>query len=455
MKNIISILITLFLISGSISAVEPVTNMTAQRAANDIVVNWSLPQNATISSVEISYNGISQELSATANSYKILNTPDDKEYTIIVKTKNGNEASLETKAIINSLRYAFVTTYNSASEIEDDDEIAAANWFLNKYPNNGDILSTSNITTTDLSEYKTIWLHIDRVGDGKIPAGLLNADVINKLKSYYQGGGNMFFSVHATQYLANLGRIPENRKPGILGAGNGGNNTDIWSFNVNIGMVYDYSSHPLYVGLPTIPDFGHPTIPLIGSGYKEDHNSMWDLNSYGYTPAEGSNVVLSFEDENNATVMGTWGHVTDFCCAGIVDFNPTASYKGRSIAIGLAAYEWNQNSGENIYQDCIETLTKNVFDYLKTEVVKGEQQLPLSIESKIYKEGLKFIIADNQIQFLNFEKASKVYIYTMTGKAVLNDVDCNKIDISSLSSGVYLISYTTKDGMEKTGKFIK
>lgn len=95
---------------------------------------------------------------------------------------------------------------------------------------------------------------------------------------------------------------------------------------------------------------------------------MWDLNSYGFPSLypNARNVVKAFEEENNATVLATWGHVTDDCCAGMVEFAPTAEYQGTCIAIGLAAYEWNQNSNLNVYQDNLVLMTKNILHYLST-----------------------------------------------------------------------------------------
>lgn len=94
---------------------------------------------------------------------------------------------------------------------------------------------------------------------------------------------------------------------------------------------------------------------------------MWDLNAYGLpqtSPAAG-NVVKAFEGETSSTVLATWGHVEDYCCAGVVEFNPTATYAGRIIAIGLSAYEWDENGTANTYQGNIERFTKNCIDYLK------------------------------------------------------------------------------------------
>ena len=101
---------------------------------------------------------------------------------------------------------------------------------------------------------------------------------------------------------------------------------------------------------------------MVGSGKKENHNSMWDLNTYGYEVTENTNTVALFEEENDCEVLATWQHVADYCCAGLVDFHANAHY-GRMIAMGIAAYEWNQTQA-NPYQYNIEQFTKNVLDEL-------------------------------------------------------------------------------------------
>lgn len=264
----------------------------------------------------------------------------------------------------NDAKYAFVTIYNSIDSIEDDDEKAAATWFKLFNPND-DIITTTEIKNNevDLSQYKVIWIHIDKENStGAIPSILNDSDVKTKLTNYYKQGGNLLLTTHATQYIADLGRT--SRYPTIIGAGVANFNADVWTVNPNIGLMNNYLSHPIYSGLSTNNTiFAHTTIPLIGSGMKEDHNSMWDLNSYGYS----GNVVNDFEVENNAKVIGTWGQVTDFCCAGIVEFLPTSEYKGSCIAIGVAAYEWNQNDRVNEYLSNIHLLTLNSLTYLASE----------------------------------------------------------------------------------------
>jgi hypothetical protein len=260
----------------------------------------------------------------------------------------------------------------AAADVADDDERASLAWFQKEYPN-GDVISPSMLATTDLSAYKVIWLNIDRQGIGlgwdKLPASLLTAEATAALAAYYKNGGNLLLTKHATQYAIPLGRLAADRQPGIFADGAGGDGTDIWTINANIGLQYDHRSHPAFAGMTTSAQFAHDSYPLIGPGTREDHNCMWDLNAYGF-PAlypDKENVVKAFEDENTATVLATWGHVVDFCCAGMVEFKPTADYQGSCIAIGLAAYEWKQNSGTNLYQGNIELLTRNLLDYLGGE----------------------------------------------------------------------------------------
>ena len=263
----------------------------------------------------------------------------------------------------NTMKYVFITTYDNIESIEDDDEKAAATWF-SLFNSNGDIITTSGIKNNevDLSQYKVIWLHIDKEnGTGAIPSIFKDSNVKTKLTDYYKQGGNLLLTVHATQYIVDLGRTT--RRPSRIGAGPSNFNADIWSINPNIGMTYNYITHPVYAGLSTNNTiYTHTTIPLIGSGQKEDHNSMWDLNSYGYS----GNVVNDFEVENNARVIGTWGQVTDFV-GGIIEFLPTSEYKGSCLAIGVAAYEWSQNDRVNEYLSNIHLLTTNSLTYLASD----------------------------------------------------------------------------------------
>jgi hypothetical protein len=353
-------------------------------------------------------------------------------------------------------KVAFISTYESLSALNaggDDDEVAAANWFVNNYK--GTFVSVSQIKsgTVSLSDYNALWIAVDRVGTGAVPAELLDADVVTKLTTYYKNGGNLLLSTHATQLIVTLGRTT--RVPGIRGAGAGGVGTDTWTVNPVIGKLYDHSDDIIFANTTSSTDFfpsvPNATIPLIGPGNREDHNSMWDLNSYSYTVPAGSNTVKVFEDENNAKVLATWGQVVDFCCAGIVYFAPTTDFKGKCYAIGVAAYEWNQNSGVNLYQSNIENLTKSTLDILATPI-SGIQNV--SLENKLQAN-----IINNKLLVEGSINNISADLFSVNGNKLksFNTADLNTgTDVSSLNKGLYILKiYNEKGTALSVNKLIK
>lgn len=257
------------------------------------------------------------------------------------------------------------------------------------------IITPGDIETIYNKEnYDCIWIHIDRHGLGKgfdcLPDEYKKPELIEALKDYCSKGGNLLLTKQATQLLHKIGRIDEKFAPGIYEYGDdkGGVCTDVndpyvvnaqigwWQFNPDNGnqdhsQFYDHRSHAIYNNMDkSTTRFAWETFPLEGpeqggSIYREDHNCLWDLNSYKYV-AEGKNTVEKFQKETNSTVLGTWGHVQDYAVAGIIEFHPTASFPGRIIANGHNGYELHPRSGENAYKKNIERLTFNSLSYLCT-----------------------------------------------------------------------------------------
>lgn len=289
------------------------------------------------------------------------------ESTEVLGCVDAAKISIKTE-VKNLTKIAYVIDYDDPSQIEDDDEQASYVWFKREFVN-GKVLTTSEVPTTDLSHFDVIWIHIDRLhmphGWQNLPSGFLSDDVLNALKAYYYGGGSLLLANHATQYIVPLGRTE--RAPGLYSSAEGGSGNDSWSVQANIGMEYDRRNHPVYAGVIEFNEYHpHPTFPLIGPGHREDHNCMWDFNAYGFRDLypEAENVLRAFEMENNAVVLGTWGQVTDFAVGGLIEFMPTEECKGACLAMGLAAYEWNQNTNVNKWQDNIITITRNMVSYL-------------------------------------------------------------------------------------------
>lgn len=289
-------------------------------------------------------------------------------------------------------------------ETTDNDnaqESAAAKWFQSVYPD-GEVITPSQLDKIDASKLEAIWVHIDRVGIGigfdKLPSEFNNDEVMDALAGFIEEGGNLYLSKFATQMVAPLGRMPEKYQPGIFGDGDGGIGTDVWCVNGLLGswqlnpdnqepdptQVYDRRNHAIYKDLESfeawseLGNFPHTSFPMLGTGdgsemHREDHNCMWDLNAYdnAFKTGTGKNTLEEFESQLGCEVVGTWGHVQDYCVAGIVDFAPRGAIKGRIVANGLAACEWAPRSGVNKYHSNLEKLTKNTLEYLAPSASAG------------------------------------------------------------------------------------
>lgn len=393
-KHIYSILVAAFaaFALGSCSDVDipaavqsaKVSNLAATVDGRAITLNWTLPSTEGIKGVNIYRNNdLIAELGAVAT-YTAKKQPSNQDllYTVKIVYENGNVSEGESFKVdaLPGSKVAMLLPSNNDSDL-DDDELAAKNWFVQTYGDNGKVFTPATLTSLNPSQYAALWIQIDRVGlemgPDKLPADIIANGVVDNLSAYLKAGGNVFLTKHATQLVSSLGRIAEQYGPHLFGSGEGGEGTDIWTTNAVIGSncdpKYDHRSHAAFAGLEVLPandpvdGYDHESFPLEGPGFREDHNCMWDLNSYGFTPADGLNVVDAFEKKTSSVVLATWGHVTDYCCGGIIEFLPTNDIKGRMICIGLSSYEFKQNSGTNQYQQNTEKLTKNCIDYLAAE----------------------------------------------------------------------------------------
>ena len=263
--------------------------------------------------------------------------------------------------------------YESVNEIEDDDEAAAAKWFVANYPD-GVVVTPSTLSKID--GLATLWIPIDRtgieVGYSNLPSAYNSTEAIEAFTKHVKGGGSLYLSTHATQLIVPIGRVNEKYAPNIFGSGNGGENADIWGINAQLGCNpdlsyhYDQSNHVIYAGLVKNETLytDHSFFPLIGNGWKEDHNCMWDFNASVMGLKDDPTKIADFEYYTNSRVIGTWQHVTDYACFGVIEFKPADDFKGTVLCNGIAAYEFNQNDVTNEYQSNVELLTKNSLTYL-------------------------------------------------------------------------------------------
>ena len=352
-----------------------------------VTFSWSYPSAAGITGVRIGIDGQDSwttfDAGSTSGTLKGQPTGQDLKYraqVIYDEAYYSDGVVVDTNLPEIETRTGFLLLANSPADLPDDDEVAAAAWYYDNYvsTNKGDFIKVEDLATIDYDLYGVIWIMVDRKGLERgwenLPSELVSSSTIEALKAYTANGGSFYLSNMATQLTVPLGIVPENMPINTFASGDGGWGDDVWTINPYLGWdfqgtdnFYDRTSHAVYAGI-TMEDpngYGYVSVPLIGPGEREDHNSMWDLNPYwGEAGNPAPNCVKWFENATNSLVLATWGHVRDHCVAGMVDFSANAIH-GRCIANGFAAYEWNQNSGPNPYQQNVEKLTENILNYLK------------------------------------------------------------------------------------------
>ena len=346
--------------------------------SRQVILHWENPVGDIVGIQIIKDDVDIIELEGAPTSYLIKKAPTNVEvtYTVKVRFADGTMSTGQTIRLFipyepgkgGMLAMLVPEDYATGSADEKD----AVEWFTKNYVAKelGMLITPANVDELDIEKFAACWVMCDRVGLEKgwqnLP-GLASAEVINALKAYVSDGGNLLLTNHATQLTVGLGRIAEAYAPGIYGSGEGGNNPDIWGVHPIIGnvegQIYDHSHHPIYWRMTYEPTLYAGIFCFEGPGVKGDHNCMWDLNAYGLAPSP--NVVKTWEETTNSTVLGTWNHVVDYCCAGIIDFEPTTTFAGRILAVGLAAYEWNLGDVANSKQDQLEMFTANCISYLK------------------------------------------------------------------------------------------
>ena len=337
---------------------------------------------------------------------------------------------------------AFLSIYETVNDIFDDDEKAAAEWFTTTY--GGDFLPVSALATTDLSQYGVLWLHVDDEYFPAVPDDYLETAVLTKITNYYKGGGNLLLSTHAVPYLVEMGRFDQPLPPnGPVGTGVGGYNPDIWfalpvygTWRENpVANVIDHSGDPIYEGLTYemhLKDNGneYKLFPLIGEGWKEDHNCFWHLDMPAPYDNGNPQKFQYIYDTWKATPLATWAHIGDYYGGAIVRWDAWNDFQGKCITIGIGAYEWKQNDRVNPYQANIERLTKNALDELKS----SGTGLP---EIKIAKE------------------AVKVKVYSVNGIRI-GEYSKEQFSTTGLARGVYIVgSYAADGSLIATEKVIK
>lgn len=348
---------------------KPVLNFAGSQVANSVVLTWGV-QDTNITGVKLTIDGTEViNLPSNATTYTLADA-ELREYNFKINTVNSKNQESPSRSLIfkvGATKIGYLGVAANVASISDDDEKASAAWLFKTYPD-AEYISFADINSgKDLSEFRVLWWHYDKQDDNPaLPSAALSTNVVSAIKTFHANGGGLLLNTHAIEYLWTIGRITDNIGK-LKGAGAGFSNGDTWSVGINIGLIHDESLHPLYKGIETIKPDDRKIIRLIGPGYREDHNFvLWIGDYYGIGNAN-EQVYSNLFNNAKIRILGTWDGVTDYWMMANFETMPNNEFQGTAIAIGIGAFEWNQNSGTNLYQKNIENITKNALEYLKTK----------------------------------------------------------------------------------------
>lgn len=388
--SIVSLLLTLVCITACSPIVpEPAANVNRAKAYNLTYTNegrtvhlkWNLDVDTSMCGIQITCNGEDPtEIEEVVNQYTVKHVVPNKDVIYTVKVRYRDSIVSEGTSVRVHIKYdipicvGYVMSTNTIEELPDDDERAAAQWFDREYiqKKKGRLIPMQELGNIDLDVIGCLWIHIDRQGMSpgweNLTGGFNDPSFISNLKAYVEEGGNLFLSVHATQLVNAIGRIPSDYRPNEVSTGQGGLGMDTWTINAWLGageeVNYDHRVHPFYrdMTLDYYNGYKYTSFPMASSGVREDHNSLWNLNNMKFP--SGSNKVRGWEMATNSTALGTWGQNTELNYIGLVDFASNNPYKGRIVALGMGCYEWAMQDG-NVYQYQIEKITENILETIR------------------------------------------------------------------------------------------
>ncbi|MEQ8472006.1 MAG: DUF4960 domain-containing protein [Marinoscillum sp.] len=347
-----------------------------------VTIDITLPEGVTVTPA----TGVAQDFTAGSVTYTISNGTEELAFDVSVTAEFA--ASI-----------AFVGNANASGSITEPDMAAAYEYLAGEYEDNIEYIPFSSINADALQYIEVVVYYQDTdAGNnpdllGAIPASAQAESVVSAFKEWHAAGGSFVLAGHATQYLNQLDRIPADGDkpyeengwaPRIFGSGDGFENPDQWGINTNLNVAaletvsasdWDRSTHAILEGCSTSDvanpnegtTYNQPVIPLIAAGYKEDHNSMWDINAAPITDhVDAFDKADKWEAAMEATIIGTWGHVVDLCCGAVVELHSRAAApsEGSIIVIGPAAYEWEQNGSANAFMSNNAAMTVNSINYL-------------------------------------------------------------------------------------------
>ncbi len=247
------------------------------------------------------------------------------------------------------VKTAFIGIADNVSSLTDEAK-AAANWMLNNIEG-AEYVSISKITdgTVNLSDYKMIWAHFDWTESNSTNDGIVNA-ANDKIKTYYQTGGNILTSRDATRFVGVWGITKDGKSSNNNWGGDASN-----VLAGNQGFYCNDKNHAIFNGLNIGDD---NILYLRGTGLtSKDRVMQWA------TFGDYSAGLDTWKTATGGIQLGADGGNIDKTVR-VAEF-PSYNNSGKAIVIGDPSFEWNGSVGDN--NSCYNNLnqfTNNVINYL-------------------------------------------------------------------------------------------
>ncbi len=306
---------------------------------------------------------------------------------VVFTVVNGTTTTTYTATVVvgaNPLRIALVGPWASLSAITDKEIKTAYEWAITTYKEKAGYFSFDNLKASDLSTAKAIWFH-HTIFPNPGPDNIFPASALGTAKTvisdFYKNGGNLLLTGLSGSYVAQVGRITADLGPTNLDIGGDAFITNPDDWGISFTDVTDANDYPtnnetsyLFKNLATksVTFDGHTynAVMLSDAGAKKNRAHIWDFNKF-HPEIMGGDVAPNgrkgaWETDANAIVRASfeWDPSLNGVELGaIVEFKPTATYKGTSLVIGLGAYEWYQEDAQpNAWQNNVSGITKNALD---------------------------------------------------------------------------------------------
>jgi hypothetical protein len=367
---------------SAMSITSPVVTVgVIDEAAKTITI--SVPYGSDLSSVKGSF--VSTE-GATV-SPNLASGVNFSSGSVVFTVVNGETTVTYTANVVvgaNPLRIALVGPWASVSAITDNEIKTAYEWAIATYKEKAGYFSFDNLKASDLTTAKAVWFH-HTVFPNPGPENIFPASALGSAQTvigdFYKAGGNLLLTGLSGSYLSKVGRLTPELGPTNLDIGGDVfiTNPDDWGIsNVDVTDANDYPVNNdqsyLFKNLTpksvTFDGHTYNGLMLSDAGAKKNRAHIWDFNKF-HPELAGGDVApnarkSAWEVDANAIVRASfeWDPSLNGVELGaIVEFKPTATYKGTSLVIGLGAYEWYQEDGQaNAWAGNVSGITKNALD---------------------------------------------------------------------------------------------